>query len=82
MLQGGIGYLYGTPLITDPYLSMSVQWRFPRSRKKRIRNKWKKQAYNCKDVPDTTHVYKTPHGFLCHPILADVLLKQQAREGY
>ncbi len=43
---------YGMPVITSNYIGTDrIQYRFPKSKKKRIRKKWAKNPQNWKDVP-------------------------------
>jgi len=48
------------------------QFRFPRSKGRRIRTKWSKQGRNWSTRPDT-HVYMTPDGIYCHPVIASAI---------
>ena len=52
--------------ITDPYLSDRVQYKFPRSKKKRIRKKWAKNPKNWKNVPKL-ETYQIGDTLIMHP---------------
>jgi hypothetical protein len=48
--------------------AMIEQFRFPKSRKKRIRKKWAKRPQNWR--PDLKKTYVMGDTVICHPILA------------
>lgn len=54
---------------------LEEQYRFPRSKKRRIRNKWKKNKNNWR--PITNRAFKYGGKILCHPIFAAELRKIQ-----
>ena len=68
-------------IIESAFLTISVQYRFPRSKCKRIRKKWAKRKCNYQEIPDTEKVYMTPFGVICHPILARKLRSQSGKPG-
>lgn len=49
------------------------QFRFPRSRKKRIRNKWAKRPENFR--PSVKAVYQMGDTIICHPKMAALIRK-------
>jgi len=49
-----------------------------RSKKSRIVKKWAKNPRNYSEGPDLETVYRTPYGFVCHPITARKLREQMA----
>lgn len=51
------------------------QFRFPRSKKKRIRNKWSKNKNNFR--PITNRAFKYQGKIFCHPIFAEKMRKIQ-----
>jgi len=53
-------------IIVDPLLMDKKQFRFPRSGKKRIRNKWAKRPENFRLIP-SSKVFKTKDAYICHP---------------
>ncbi len=59
--------------------SVVEQFRFPRSRKQRIRAKWAKRPENFR--PDLKRGYMMGDTFICHPIFAAQLRLQLARRG-
>lgn len=46
--------IFGVQIITSPRLVESRQFRFPRSKKKRIRKKWMRRSANFKNFPSRT----------------------------
>lgn len=54
------------------------QFRFPKSKKKRIRNKWEKRPENFR--PDLKKCYVMGNDIICHPILA-AKLREEMRRG-
>lgn len=60
--------LFGMAVIKDPELLISdtVQFRFPRSKKARIRKKWAKRPENWKRV-ERDHVFKIGNTIVCSP---------------
>lgn len=64
----------GIKLVADPWMFDRVQFRFPRSKKKRIRKKWAKDQKNYKNVP-WDKVYKIGDTFIMHPTLLDQVRK-------
>jgi len=62
----GLDTRHRIPLLPSIHVSplLSVQYRFPVSKKHRIRKKWAKRPENFR--PDRA-VYMTEHGMFCHP---------------
>ena len=58
-------------IIEDPRLV--DQFRFPKSKKRRIREKWAKKPFNFKP---SKHIYKTGHFLIAHPTIAAVLRRE------
>lgn len=50
------------------------QFRFPRSKKKRIRKKWANRQENWR--PDIKRAYQIGDSLICHPIFAQRLREQ------
>jgi hypothetical protein len=72
---GQFGSLYGVRFIEDHNLVIKYQFRWPRSKRRRIRQKWEKQEYNFKYKPDMSY-YQTGSGaFIGHPAAIAVLRK-------
>jgi hypothetical protein len=68
-------------IITDPLLlRQGRQFRFPRSGKSRIRNKWAKKEENYKREPDT-NFYQINGVWHCHPSLKKVLHYELYKQG-
>ena len=67
--------LFGIKVIEDPRLT--VFFRFPRSKKKRIRDKWAKNPRNKR--PDTK-IYTIGTTAYCHPQVARELRKHLIKE--
>lgn len=58
----------GVNLIVSEHCQKREQYRFPRSKKKRIRNKWAKRERNYKYTP---MAYRAPENTIyCHPSIA------------
>lgn len=49
--------LFGMEVVESEFIVDRVQVRFPRSKKKRVRKKWAKQARNCESRPSVA-VYR------------------------
>jgi hypothetical protein len=62
----------GFQIIEDHNLVLKTQIRFPRSKKKRIRNKWSARKENWKITPDPTY-YHWGNQIVCHPVMAEKL---------
>ncbi len=50
------------------------QYRFPKSKKKRIRVKWAKRPANWR--PDIKRAYQMGDAIICHPIMAQQIRRQ------
>ena len=59
------------------FLIKEVQFRFPRTKSKRIRKKWAKRKENYRSGP-SDDVYLMGGTIICHPIIADKIRKQCA----
>ena len=60
--------LGGRRLIVSPHCLLRIQFRFPRSKKKRIRAKWAKREENVRYKPTA---YLAPENTIyCHPLIA------------
>jgi len=75
-----LGQLAGIKVFVDPHLQDRIQFRFPRSKKKRIRKKWAKQERNYKRIPSKS-IYKIGDAIYVHPILYEQLKKTLEREN-
>ncbi len=51
ILKGELGNIFGMRIISSPYAMNREQFKFPRSKKKRIRKKWAKNNKYFKDIP-------------------------------
>lgn len=73
--------IYGVRIIESAVLSRRVQVRFPRSCRRRIRQKWARDATGRFHamVPDDA-IYQTPIGVIMHPRTAALLREALARE--
>lgn len=60
--------IYSTPLAVE-----RKQYRFPRSKKKRIRNKWAKREQNYRYIP---RIYQLGDAIYAHPSLYQRLLRE------
>jgi hypothetical protein len=50
-MTGSIGSVWGMPVHTSPYAEVKKQFRFPKTKKKRILKKFKKNEANYKMTP-------------------------------
>lgn len=74
-MQGRLGSLFGMPIFQSPLIPKlkRVQFRFPRSKKKRIQKKWKKNDKNFKQVPnDTAYLLQDAGIAMAKSLLADM----------
>jgi hypothetical protein len=71
--------LYGFRVVVDASLADRVQFRFPKTWKKRIRKKWAKRPENYRVVP-RKDVYRVGDRLLMHPALWEEL-KKAVRES-
>ena len=68
-------------IITDPLLLIKgAQFRFPRSGKKRIRNKWSKREENFRRIPDP-NFYIMGKRYICHPSVRIALEYELFKQG-
>ena len=73
IFQGSSGSPFGVRFIEDHNLVIKYQFKWPRSKRKRIRQKWEKQEKNFKYKPDMSY-YQTGSGaFIGHPAAIAVL---------
>lgn len=69
--------LTGFNFLTDDKLVKRVQWRFPRSRKTRIRRKWFRQDRNVRCVIDTQIYYMLQtNTYIAHPSVMTRFLRE------
>lgn len=61
-----IGCFYGMPIVTSFHLTETIQFRFPKSKKKRIRKKWSKNESNYRLAP-SSNLYITNNTIYMHP---------------
>ena len=64
--------LAGFEIIESVHLVEKRQFRFPRSKKKRIKKKWAKQDKNYKYFPQENY-YIIGNKIICHPIIAQAI---------
>lgn len=69
MSSFGFGYTSGYTIITSPMMGDRRQVRFPRSKKKRIRKKWRKNPKYWATIPWEKAV-RQGNVLIMHPILA------------
>lgn len=60
--------LYGFEFISDNTMADRVQFKFPKSKGKRIRKKWRRRACNFKYVPKPD-IYQIGRRFIAHPTI-------------
>lgn len=77
--KGVVSILYGLQLIEDKNCGVMVikQFRFPRSKKRRIRNKWAKQPKNFKAWLEP-RAYQIGNKIIAHPALIAQIRKLSA----
>ena len=56
--------LYGFKIVESNLLTERKQWRFPRSKKRRIQKKWSKDERNVRYEPKA---YQSGQTIYCHP---------------
>jgi len=61
---------HGFQLIESLHMVETYQYRFPRSKKRRIKNKWKKRPINFKTRPRKDFL-QLGNKLICHPVMAD-----------
>ena len=70
--------LYGDIRIyRNVYCTIRKQFRFPSSKKRRIRNKWKKRDKNFRDIPDEKiYFMQNSRTMVGHPVAVDKLIRR------
>jgi len=80
---GGVSSLYGTQIVTNVHLGEEKQVKFPRSKKKRIQKKWRKNRKYYEFVPSNkVHVIQGSFGekiMMCHPSVYVQIQKEFAQ---
>src|ERR1043166_6115606 len=67
-------------IIENEFLSSRIRFRFPRSKKKRIRRKWAKQEKNYRQEP-MKDMYMMGDTLIAHPLIAKVLRNKISLEA-
>lgn len=69
MIRGSLGMINGINVVTSAHLPRFkiVQYRFPKTKKKRIQKKWKKQKKNFKQIPINTSYVINGNTLIVHP---------------
>ena len=67
--------IYEMPLIACKYMEDWKQFRFPRSKKHRIKTKWQKQTCNFRMVPQNK-IFQIGNSFYAHPEIVDEFWRQ------
>ena len=70
--------LSGFRVYSSPHMCDRVQFRFPRTKKRRIRKKWAKRVENWKTVP-WDKVYRMGDAIYAHPIMIEKLKRDLSR---
>lgn len=65
-LGAAFAAIWGTQFIPSPYMADCKQFRFPKSKKARVRKKWAKRTENWRMVP-WPHLMQMGNTFLGHP---------------
>ena len=71
----GVFGIYEMPLIACNHMADWKQFRFPRSKKRRIKKKWRKQSRNFRMVPQKK-IFRVGNSFYAHPKIVDEFWKQ------
>ena len=61
--------------ISSANLTKRVQYRFPKSKRRRIRKKWSKDSKNWRTIPDDK-IYLMGNKAICHPLTLRKLREQ------
>jgi hypothetical protein len=73
--------LYALQLIECSHMADWKQYRFPRSKKRRIKKKWRKNGRNFRMVPQKK-IFQVGNSFYAHPEIVDEFWKQmKAKAG-
>ncbi len=67
---------HGFKITESPTLVIRYQYRFPKSKRRRIRKKWRKNLDNWRTKVDPQYYFQN-NQIICHPEMADKL-----RKGY
>ena len=65
--------LNGLHFYSAKWLAVREQYRFPRSKKKRIRKKWRRNERNWHTVPQR-RIYRVGNCIYAHPVVIDELM--------
>lgn len=74
----------GLRIYRDHLLTMRKQFRFPRSKKRRIRSKWAKRISNSRELPMNTLIQINDgmgRAFIGHPATIDALIRRAEMES-
>lgn len=70
ILKGELGNIFGIKVISSPYATTREQFKFPRSKKKRIRKKWAKNyKYNNEYFKDVPGIWIVGRNIIGHPTI-------------
>ena len=72
--------LFGYKIVTSPIMVDRFQFRFPRSKKRRIRKKWSKRYENYKTAPKE-EVFIIGDSIICHPSMAVKIEDEMKRQN-
>ena len=75
------GSIYGVPVYQNVHLTIHRQFRFPISKKRRIRKKWSKRARNHRQLPDPGLYKIAGMGLMGHPVTIGRLRATLATES-
>lgn len=79
--KGMLVALNGIKIIENHHLVKQEQFRFPRSKGKRIKKKFQKDCRNFKNVPDR-NIYQVMNQIVCHPSVAAQIRKKLQESVY
>ena len=73
--------LQGNPVYVSSYLVVREQFRFPRTKRKRIRKKWAKRTKNFRQFPDPKMYLVKGIGYMGHPATVQKLKELTQKDG-
>jgi hypothetical protein len=71
-----LGYVQGMPVYKSNHCVVMEQYRFPKSKKKRIRKKWRKETRNFKCLPDPQMYLLKDKAWIGHPATIQKLMEK------
>lgn len=72
MIENLVTPLMGYQIVSNSGLTVRKQVRFPRSRRRRMRKKWRKRPENFANYPEMA-IYVSGRMVVCHPAVLDAV---------